>query len=167
MTTKSKVTIRRGEPADAELLAQLNAFVHDVHVAERPDQFKPTDPAELIIWLSERLAQTTTMAWIAEASGRPVAFAIAMHHRRAATPFAPARDWFEIDQVAVDPAHRRRGIGRQLLETAIAAARDLRIREVEVTSWSFNDTMHRLLHQMGFMPKLTRFELVAPGSRMI
>jgi GNAT superfamily N-acetyltransferase len=70
------------------------------------------------------------------------------------------RDWLEIDQVAVDPAYRRRGIGRQLLEIAVAAARGLRIREVEVTSWSFNDDMHRLLRQVGFKPKLTRFELM-------
>jgi GNAT superfamily N-acetyltransferase len=151
--------IRRATVADAELLAKLNGFVHDVHVAERPDQFKPTEPAELTHWFRERLGQATTLAWIAEESGRPVAFALAMHHRRAATPFAPPRDWFEVDQVAVDPEYRRRGIGRQLLEIAIVAARDLRIPEVEVTSWSFNDDMHRLLRQVGFEPKLTRFEL--------
>jgi GNAT superfamily N-acetyltransferase len=159
VTTKSEVIIRRTAAADAELLAKLNGFVHDVHVAERPDQFRPTEPAELARWFRERLGQPTTLAWIAEESGRPVAFALAMHHRRAATPFAPARHWFEIDQVAVDPEYRRRGIGRQLLEIAIAAARDLGVREIEVTSWSFNEEMHRLLRQVGFKPKLTRFEL--------
>jgi len=151
--------IRRAIVADADLLARLNAFVHDVHVAERPDQFKPTNAAELTGWFRERLGQPTTLAWIAEESGRPVGFALAMHHRRAATPFAPARDWFEIDQIAVETGYQRRGIGRRLLESAIAEARGLAIREIEVTSWSFNERMHGLLRQVGFKPKLTRFEL--------
>ena len=155
----TEVTIRRASVGDADLLTHLNGFVHDIHVAERPDQFRPTDRAELGGWFRERLGQPTTLAWIAEMSSHPVAFTIGMHHRRAATPFAPARDWFEIDQVAVDPAFRRRGIGRQLLDTAIAAARELGIRDIEVTSWSFNEAMHELLREAGFRPKLTRFEL--------
>jgi GNAT superfamily N-acetyltransferase len=159
MPTKNEVRLRRAIVADADLLAHLNRFVHDLHVVRRPDQFKPTEPAELARWFRERLGQPTTQAWIAEESDRPVGFALAMHHQRPPTPFAPARDWFEIDQIAVDPEYRKRGIGRWLLDTAIAAARDLGIREVEVTSWSFNEDIQRLLRQVGFKPKLTRFEL--------
>jgi ribosomal protein S18 acetylase RimI-like enzyme len=40
-------------------------------------------------------------------------------HERAGNPFRRARRWCEIDQIAVDPAWRRRGVGRALMSAAL------------------------------------------------
>jgi GNAT superfamily N-acetyltransferase len=113
------------------------------------------------------LERQTTHAWIAEVGGVPVGYTLCMLHHRAANPFAGEQRWFEIDQIAVDPGHRRRGIGRSLITTALASARAQGIRNVEVTSWAFNEPIHELLRTLGFAPKVVRFELVAPAASVV
>ena len=73
-------------------------------------------------------------------------------------PFCRARRWCEIDQIAVDPKYRRRGIGRSLILKAIAEARTEGIRDIEATSWSFNEETHEMFRRLGFSPKTVRFE---------
>jgi GNAT superfamily N-acetyltransferase len=133
--------------------------VQDLHIARRPDQFKTPNWQELTAWYRERLSDHASKAWIAEEAGAPVGYVLAMHHARPSTPFAPARDWYEIDQLAVDQAHRRRGIGHALLQQALAAARDRGYRTVEVSVWAFNADMQRLLHRVGFTAKVGRLEI--------
>jgi GNAT superfamily N-acetyltransferase len=88
-----------------------------------------------------------------------------MIHHRAATPFSTEQRWYEIDQVAVEPGHRRRGIGRSLIMTALDSARARGIQHVEVTSWAFNEPIHALLRTLGFAPKIVRFELADQRDR--
>jgi GNAT superfamily N-acetyltransferase len=95
----------------------------------------------------------------------PVGYALGMVHHRPANPFASEQRWFEIDQIAVDPSHRRRGIGRSLIMAALDGARALGIRNFEVTSWAFNEPIHELLRTLGFAPKIVRFELADQHGR--
>jgi GNAT superfamily N-acetyltransferase len=159
-------SIRRAVADDAFLLARLNRFVQELHVERRPDQFRSPPPDELATWYRSRLGDPTTSCWIAEVGGAAVGYLLANHHRRPATPFAPAREWYEIDQLAVDPAHRRRGIGRALVESVIAAAGDQGLQTIETSSWAFNEEMHGLLERVGFTRKVIRFErTVSPAVR--
>jgi GNAT superfamily N-acetyltransferase len=59
----------------------------------------------------------------------------------------------------VDPNWRRRGIGRALLLNAVSIAKAEGITRVEAASWSFNDGAHAVFARLGFVPKITRFEL--------
>jgi GNAT superfamily N-acetyltransferase len=59
---------------------------------------------------------------------------------------------------------RRRGIGKSLVQSAIAAAREEGIQTVEVASWSFNEETHQLLEQLGFTAKVIRFENLVLGG---
>ena len=157
-------SIRAAVPDDAEVLARLNSIVQDLHRARRPDQFRSTAFDELMRWYRSRLVDPSTQAWIAENDSNPVGYALAMLQRRPATPFAPVRTWYEVDQIAVHPDHRRQGIGRSLMEVALAAASDLGVRNVEVSSWAFNEDMHHLLGNLGFAAKVLRFERGLPGE---
>lgn len=94
----------------------------------------------------------------------PVGYALGMAHHRPANPFASEQRWFEIDQIAVELGHRRRGIGRSLMLTALDSARGQGIGNVEVTSWAFNEPTHELLRTLGFVPKVVRFELVTAAA---
>jgi ribosomal protein S18 acetylase RimI-like enzyme len=69
-----------------------------------------------------------------------------------------ARHWCEIDQIAVDPNYRRRGIARSLNLKAIAEIRTEGIRDIEATSWFFNEETHEVFRRLGFLPKTVRFE---------
>jgi len=153
------VTIRKAGVGDERLLASLNAFVQDVHLEKRPADFKTTNNAELADWYRSVLEASTGRAWIADSDGRPVGYVLAVVHRRSENPFCPARQWLEIDEIAVDPKFRRRGIGRGLILKAISEAKALGIATIEATSWAFNGETHGLLGDVGFVPKTVRFEL--------
>ena len=97
--------------------------------------------------------------WIAEEQGTPVGYVLAMFQHVPAGPFTQTKDWCEIDQIAVDSNHRRRGIARALVLKAIAEAKAEGIHKVEATSWAFNEETHEVLRRLGFTPKVVRFEL--------
>ena len=95
----------------------------------------------------------------------PVGYALGIVHHRAANAFATEQRWFEIDQIAVDPGYRRRGIGRSLILAALEGARARGVDNIEVTSWAFNEPIHHLLRTLGFAPKVVRFELPRGAPR--
>lgn len=152
-------SIRPAVVGDEVLLAGLNRFVQDLHLASRPDHFRPTQFEELARWFRLLLEKPTTRAWIAEEDGLPAGYLLALVHEVPANPFVRARRWCEIDQLAVDPSWQRRGIARALILTAVSAAKAEGIERVEVTSWSFNDGAQEVFRRFGFVPKVTRFEL--------
>ena len=152
-------TIRNAIAGDEELLARLDAFVQDVHLERRPTDFKPTTFSELVAWYRSLLETSTARAWIAEQENVPVGYVLAVIYRRTDNPFSPSRQWWEIDQIAVDPRFRRRGIGRALILKAIAEAKILGTPNIEATSWAFNQETHEMLRDVGFVPKTVRFEL--------
>jgi diamine N-acetyltransferase len=152
-------SIRPAVVGDEALLADLNRFVQDPHLARRPDHFRPTQSEELAGWYRLLLEKPTTRIWIAEEGTSPVGYLLAVMHDVPENPFVQARRWCEIDQLAVDPSWRRQGVARALLLNAISAARAEGIARIEAASWSFNDGAHEVFRRSGFVPKITRFEL--------
>src|SRR4029077_8599104 len=114
--------IRPAAIGDEALLAGLNDFVQELHLGSRPDHFRPTQSAELATWYRALLEKSTTRIWIAEEDGLPVGYVLAIVHEAPENPFVRARRWCEIDQVAVDPRCRRRGIARALILSAASWA---------------------------------------------
>jgi ribosomal protein S18 acetylase RimI-like enzyme len=156
------VTVRRAVGGDAHALAALNRAVHDMHLARRPDYFKATRADEVTAWFRDRLDEPTTAAWIAEAEGRPVGYVLTFFHDRGENAFCRPRRWCEIDQIAVDSAWRRRGVGRALMAAALAEAETRGLRSVELFSWAFNTDAHAMFQRLGFEPRMLRFERRAP-----
>jgi GNAT superfamily N-acetyltransferase len=154
-------TIRNAVVGDEGLLAELSAFVQDLHLERRPSDFKPTSVSELTAWYKSLLQTSAARAWIAVEDGLPIGYVLALVNRRPANPFCPEKQWWEIDQIAVDPRCRRRGVGRALISAAVAEAKVLGIQKIEAQSWAFNHEMHELLRRIGFVPKMLRFELKA------
>jgi GNAT superfamily N-acetyltransferase len=102
------------DPDDTTLAKELFALQQAVHAAERPDDPPPlwepflarlrqTDPEVRIEWLAARVGDQLV--------GR-------------ATIGLPVVDNRHIAQVYVSPAHRRRGVGRALLEQVCQLAQD-------------------------------------------
>jgi|SRR5579862_4692574 len=155
--------IRPAAIGDEARLAAMNDFVQELHLGRRPDHFRPTQSAELAAYYRSLLETSTTRMWIAAEDGVPVGYLLAILHEAPENPFVRARRWCEIDQVAVDPSRRRRGIARALILSAVAWATTEGIPQIEAASWSFNDRAQEMFRRLGFVPKTTRFELKSPG----
>ncbi len=60
-----------------------------------------------------------------------------------------------IEDVIVDDKARRRGIGRALVETCLGKARELGLREVNLTSRPSREAANRLYQELGFVRRDT------------
>jgi diamine N-acetyltransferase len=158
------VTIRRARTGDELMLTQLSRVVQGLHVEQRPDYFRPTETAALIAWYRTLLEQAQARVWLAELDGSAVGYVLAVVQQRDATLFTRELRWCQIDQLAVAPAYRRRGIGRTLVEQAIADARADGIIQIEATCWSFNATAQEMFRGLGFSPRVVRLDLVPPND---
>ena len=150
--------VRRAVIDDAATLAGLNRLVHEPHLSRRPDYFTSPRLDEVAGWFRAQLEQTTTAAWVAEEHSVAVGYALVFFHERPANPFRRARRWCEIDQLGVDPAWRRRGIGSALMNAALAEASARGVADVELSSWAFNRDAHAMFERLGFAPRIVVFE---------
>jgi diamine N-acetyltransferase len=153
------VGIRAASPVDGPTLAALFEHVHGLHVAARPDFFRSASPDEAAAWLASLVEGPSSRIWIAERDGCPIGYVLTYFHERAGRPFSRPRRWCEIDQIAVVPDQRRRGAARALVQAALDEARQRGIRDIELSSWSFNVEAHETFRRLGFKPKVIRFEL--------
>jgi ribosomal protein S18 acetylase RimI-like enzyme len=161
-----EVTIRRAEPADAAVLADLNSHAQAVHHRRVPEWFSaPGDPAVADL-LRGWLRETGSVGFVAEMEGRPVGYALAAVHRRPATALTREGTWIDLDQIAVAPAARRRGVARALCGQVIDHARRLGLAEVQLNVWAFNGEAQALFASLGFEARSLRLSLDArPGAQ--
>jgi len=160
---ESSLQICSARPEDDVCLARLNATLHAEHLRARPDFFKPTRSEEVAGWFRALLEKPTTRCWIAEIAGDAVGYLLMREHQRPENTFCLARHWHEIDHVGVEAAFRGRGIGRTLVQTALAAAAASGAEDVELASWSFNSDAHAMFQRCGFVARLLRFDRPVGG----
>lgn len=159
MRRKPPPLIRSALPEDIPRLAALNAEVQELHVANRPDQFKRVDLTEIVECFAKLFQNSAAKIWVAEVDGAPVGYATVLPRERPDDPLCHAREWWEVDAIGVAAEHRRAGICSALLQKVIAEAKAHKIRDVELSSWAFNKTAHRAFESLGFTPKAVRYEL--------
>lgn len=156
------ITVRRATPQDAALLAALNAPIHALHVAARPDIFRPLsgdDPA-LIQFFADALACPDDVIFILEQDGTPAGYVYARIVRRPENLFTCALDDVLVDQLSVSPPYQGRGHGAQLMQAAEAFAREGGFRRVALDVWAFNDGAQAFYDAQGFTAFSLRLEKV-------
>ena len=153
------VQVRRATIGDLSAFLELHAQVHGLHLQHRPDQFKPTETHAIETRFREGLGADSPKIWVAERGGNVVGYALEVRAEKAENAWCPARRCCEIEQIAVDAAHRRAGVASALLQAVVDSAHAAGIQEIELTSWSFNQDAHRAFEHFGFTPKIVRFEL--------
>lgn len=149
--------LRTAVPGDENVLAELNALVHEFHVKHYPSYFKPGDLGLITAWFRDMIRKPTVQIWVAERSGQAVGYAVIILRERPEEALSYVRKWLEIDQIGVLPEHQRTGIGRRLIQRTLRSARKQKIRDVELTSWSFNGKAHKAFKRLGFSPRIVRF----------
>ena len=153
----TSVVVRRAGEGDARSLAELIAHVHELHVAERPRVFKPLERDVAERWFAETLSKPSTRIWLAEQDGVAQGYVFAFVREAPESIFCYARRWYELDQIAVAPGTRQRGVARALVAAALATARDEGVTEAELATWAFNGRAQTAFQRLGFMPKVIRF----------
>jgi ribosomal protein S18 acetylase RimI-like enzyme len=151
--------VRRAAAAHLDHLVRLNAHVQDWHADRHPETFLAApDPAAVRAHFADALADPAVTVLL---SGEPPrAYALCAIRDRPANAFSPPRRRLSVDQIATDPAHRRQGHARALLDAACALARETGCQEVILDTWADNAEAQAFFRAMGFAPQRHLFARV-------
>ncbi len=151
--------IRPARDGDAGRLAEI-------HVAAWREAYREILPAAQLAGLSVVrrtrnwelwLAAPSVLTWVDERGGRPVGFAtlgpLRAHGRT-------SRSLGELRMLYVDPEHWRRGIGRDLLERVLDAARERGFSQIVLWVLTQNLRARAFYSALGFEPDRTRQDTV-------
>lgn len=119
------------------------------HIFRKPDEGWPTRAA-----VEKLIAGPDSTILVAEADNEIAGFLTLQIHRVDQTPRMRGRRFVMIENMAVDPLHRRRGIGRALLRAAEDWTAQRGIAVLQLFVWEFNDAAARFYESEGFVTEL-------------
>lgn len=143
------VNVRRATPADVAAIAGLALEVQDVHVAGRPDLFKPGG-VEPIAEIARRVTADAQFYWVATLGDTPVGYAYARLVEEPESLWRRAARTLVLDQMGVAKGHRSRGIGEALWNAVRETAAAEHVERVIVNVWAFNRDARRFYERLGF-----------------
>ncbi|HEX4199748.1 MAG TPA: GNAT family N-acetyltransferase [Caulobacteraceae bacterium] len=160
MSEPSAITIRGARPDDAPDLGRLGALLVKVHHEFDPDRFVAPGPGTERGYggfLAGQLDRKDIIVLVAEQQGAVLGYAYAG---------LEGNDWMAlrgpagvIYDLVVDPAHRRQGIGRRLLEAAVETLSVRGAPRFLLSTAARNETAQKLFESAGFrrtMIEMTR-----------
>ncbi|HEX2781452.1 MAG TPA: GNAT family N-acetyltransferase [Gemmatimonadaceae bacterium] len=158
-STAAEYAVRRATRADMATIVRQRCAIFEE--AGRT-QYLELVERNFAAWLAERL-DATYFHWLAEGEGRPVGGAGLLLLDWPPSPRDPRGGIGYVYNVYVEPAHRRRGVARAVLEALHAWARE---RELGAVALHATDAGRPLYEALGYTPTSEmRLMLAARGDR--
>ena len=129
---------------------ELRKQVNDVHVAGKPEVFKPGFPKELQDHIFTIWNDPAQEVAVCEREGVLCGFAVLHHIVKPESPFSFARDFLDVDEFGVDEACRRQGVGLELVEFIRGYAKEKGFQRIELNMWEFNRDALAFYEAAGF-----------------
>lgn len=159
-----ELIVRKATRQDAAVVGGLNNHVHDLHVAAEPYDFRPTLDSEVEAFFAFILTADNHVVLLGSIEGVAVGYLWAEDQARSASPFKNATRAVSLNHISVDPAYRRRGVGRALYSEAEAEARRRGIDRVVMDHWTFNTDAAAFFESLGFESFNIRMRKLLPTT---
>ena len=144
------ITVRRANRNDAALIATLIADVQALHAAAMPQRFKPVGKVSYAKDAAAVLAKPERLVFVAYVGEEPAGFVHAEMIRQQEPALLHAQQTLYIHAISVRPTYRRRGVGSALIEALRAAGKSLRIEQLGLNVWTFNEAARQFFRRHGF-----------------
>ena len=144
------MNLRFAVEADLERVNALRRQVNDLHVAGKPDIFKPGFSDELQDYLYVVFDDPDKDVVVAVEDDTVLGFAILHAVRRPETPYMKERNYLDVDEFCVAAFARRHGVGRALVDFIRRLAKDRGFPQVELNMWEFNQDALAFYEAVGF-----------------
>ena len=144
------MSVRFAKENELERVNELRRQVNELHVAGRPDIFKPGFPKELSDHVYTIRNDPKQRIVVCERGGLICGFAVLNHITRPETPFMKERDYLDIDEFCVDATYRRTGVGTELMQFLRSYAQELGFSKIELNMWEFNADALAFYEEIGF-----------------
>jgi GNAT superfamily N-acetyltransferase len=153
------MVLRPATEADLPSLVRLASIVQEMHAHHAPAHIKmpSADPgcAEL---LRKMLTDPAACIIVAEEGQSVIGNFFAKEVKQEESWIRPELRTFMLEHIVVDPAVRRKGIGRRLIEQFFDEAKTRGIGQVGLCCWSFNEAANRFFRRHGFAELHVRME---------
>lgn len=156
----ARPVVRRATSADLPRLGRLGALLVEVHHDFDPQRFLPTrnrTPADYASFLVTQLEDPDVAVFVADFNGDLIGYAYAaVEGFDYITLRGPAG---LLHDIVVEPDYRGRGVGRMLLEAALAFLKSRGAPRVVLSTAERNEVAQRLFASVGFrrtMIEMTR-----------
>ena len=157
------VTIRNATPSDLEAIGQLGALLVQTHHDFDTKRFMaptPQTPNGYASFLGSQLRNPKVVILVAESDGGVIGYTYAgVEGNDYMSLRGPAGVIYD---VAVDPAHRRNGVGRKLLEATIQALEKSGVPRIVLSTAEKNESAQRLFARLGFRRTMIEMTLEVP-----
>ncbi len=144
------VIVRLAREDELDRINALRRQVNDLHVAGKPEVFKPGFPKELQDFIHTIWNDPEQEIVVAEREGFLCGFAVLHHVDKPENPFMYERDFLDIDEFCVDEAYRRTGVGTELMAFVSTWARENGFSKIELNMWEFNRDALQFYEAVGF-----------------
>lgn len=154
MSETATLTLRAATAADRDAYFALFEEVQALHVAARPDLFRPAvNDAAFGAYFADALAQPhkqIVLAWL----GEEAVGAIHWESTRldASDLYLIDRPILWIESLVVSAELRRKGIARALVGLARSVAAEQGIEDIALEVWAFNEDAARTFEALGLTP---------------
>ncbi len=142
--------VRLAEEKDLDRINELRKQVNDIHVEGRPDVFKAGFGAELREFAKVILNGENSDIIVAEHNGVICGMVCVDYVSKPETPFGKARNFYHVQEIAVDVNHRRQGVAKELLKFMAADAKKRGLSRMELDVWEFNESAIEFYQAVGF-----------------
>ena len=142
--------IRFAKETELDRVNEIRKQVNDVHVAGKPEVFKPGFSKELQDFIKVIWDDPEQEIVVAVEDDDICGFAILHHINKPENPFMWERDFLDIDEFCVDQKHRRKGVATQLISYIKEYAKDKGFHRLELNMWEFNESALEFYESVGF-----------------
>ncbi len=142
--------VRLARQNELERVNELRMQVNALHVAGKPDVFKPGFSEELRNFVYAIWNDPEQAIAVAEMDGTICGFAVLHHINRPENPFMKERDFLDIDEFCVDEAYRRQGVASAMVAYIRDFAREKGFHRIELNMWEFNQDALAFYEAAGF-----------------
>ncbi len=144
------MSVRFARENETERVNALRKQVNDLHVAGKPEVFKPGFPDELRDYIDAIRNDPNKKIVVCERDGVICGYAVLNHIIRPETPFMFVRNYLDIDEFGVDEAYRRRGVATEMIDFIKAYAKAQGFHQIELNMWEFNRDALAFYETVGF-----------------
>ena len=142
--------VRWARENELERVNELRMQVNALHVAGKPEVFKPGFPEELRNYIYAIHKDPEQFITVAVKDGTICGFAVLHHINRPENPFMKERDFLDIDEFCVDEAFRRQGIASEMIAFIREFAKGKGFHRIELNMWEFNQEALAFYEASGF-----------------